>query len=101
MISKSAKTMIKTFLEDNNVIVQFKANPDKSERFQEWVIPKITIDDLIQWYPLKKADAVQETKVCCYKIFSSFLDIKRLDVYSLIHFVLPIKVIEYLIEKGY
>lgn len=93
--------MIKTMSEGDRVIIRFNATPEKSERYQEWIIPKILIEDLMQWYPQKTTDFLQETKNCRYKIFSSFLDIKRLDIYSLIHFVLPIQVIEYLIEKGY
>lgn len=93
--------MIKTILQGNDVIIQFIEAPEKSKRYQEWVIPKIIIDDLTQWYPQKSVDVLQETSMCRYEIFSSFLDIKRLDTYSLIHFVLPTKVIEYLIKKGY
>lgn len=90
--------MITSEVSGKYVVVRFKED-SATERYQEWAIPLLVIEDLKNWYPRKSTEEVQETLACRYRVYSSYIDIKRLDVYTLIHFVLPKIVVEHLIAS--
>lgn len=91
--------MITIEIQGNNVALKYEDTG--SSRFREWLVPICVMEDLKRWYNNKiNLNKTQKTKICRYEIHDTYIDIKRIDIYNLIHFVLPIKVIEYYIRNS-
>lgn len=99
---------------DYNITIRFKENQyiiklfeGTSKRYRSWIIPEHIFKDIINWYKKKKSskidskidNIIEETNLCKFNLEFNWLYIKRKDIYLMIHYTLPVKVLNYLINK--
>lgn len=82
-----------------NGIYNIKFIDDSTKRYLEWNIPDIIFFEIIKWFRKKKDFVIvnEETDLCEFSLKLSYLEIKRKDIYSLIGYVLPVEILNFIL----